>query len=235
MEIHEHASASAASMHFDTPSGQDLKRSGDVTRFTEVDLTADARFFVDFMDHANAQPDRQRFRKIIAERLNISAGDRVLDVGCGTGDDVRMLASLVGPTGRVIGIDASKSMIDVAHQRSRSSALPVSFAVGNAFSLDFLDDAFDACRCETVLMHVDGEPSDAIAEMVRVTRPGGRVVVFDVHWDAVVIDHPDRSLTREIVHVACDAVRHGWIGGQLPRFMDNAGLTDIQVEGSQCG
>lgn len=114
MEIHEHAGASAASTHFDTPSGQDLKRSGDVTRFTEVDLTPDARFFVDFMDHANAQPDRQRFRKIIAERLNISVGDRVLDVGCGTGDDVRMLASLVGPTGRVIGIDASKSMIDVA-------------------------------------------------------------------------------------------------------------------------
>jgi SAM-dependent methyltransferase len=95
MEIREHASTSPASMHFNTPNGPDLKRSGDVTRFTEVDLTPDARFFVDFMDHANAQPDRQQFRKIMAERLNISAGDRVLDVGCGTGDDVRMLALLV--------------------------------------------------------------------------------------------------------------------------------------------
>jgi len=140
-------------------------------------------FFVDFMDHANAQPDRQRFRKIIAERLNIATGDRVLDVGCGTGDDVRMLAPLVGSTGRVVGIDASKTMIDLAEERSRLSSLPVSFAVGNALSLDFPDDAFDACRCVTVLMHVDGEPADAIAEMVRVTRPGRHVVIFDVHWD----------------------------------------------------
>jgi hypothetical protein len=47
----------------------------------------------------------------------------------------------------------------------------------------------------------------------------------------MVIDHPDRTRTREIVHAACDAIRHGSIGGQLPRLAADAGLVDIQVEG----
>jgi ubiquinone/menaquinone biosynthesis C-methylase UbiE len=232
MDTSEHADAATVSTHFDTTdSGPNLKRSGDVTRFTEIDLTPDARFFVDFMDVANAQPDRQRFKTIIAERLSLSSGDRVLDVGCGTGDDVRMLAPLVGPDGHVIGIDASETMISVARDRSRVSSLLVEFAVGDAAKLDFSDNTFNACRCETVLMHLDGEPARAITEMARVTRAGGRVVVSDFHWDALVIDHPDRRLTRTIVHTACDMIRHGWIGSQLPRLMADAGLIDIQVEG----
>lgn len=203
----------------------------DIARFTEVDLTPDARFFVDFMDIANALPDWQRLKSVLAERLRLSPGARVLDVGCGTGDDARMLASLVGPDGHVIGIDASETMIGVARERSRASSLPVGFAVGDAFTLDFSGRAFDACRCQNVLMHLDGEPARAIAEMVRVTRAGGRVVVSDFHWDALVIDHPDRSLTRVIVHAVCDSIRHGWIGSQLPGLMADAGLIDLRVEG----
>jgi ubiquinone/menaquinone biosynthesis C-methylase UbiE len=232
MDTSGHAGTTTVSTHFDTTDrGPDPQRSGDVTRFTEIDLAPDARFFVDFMDVANAQPDRQRLKAIIAERLSLSSGDRVLDVGCGTGDDVRMLAPLVGPDGHVIGIDASETMISVARDRSRASSLPVEFAVGEASKLDFSDNTFSACRCETVLMHLDGEPARAIAEMARVTRVGGRVVVSDFHWDALVIDHPDRILTRTIVHTACDTIRHGWIGSQLPRLMAHAGLIDIQVEG----
>jgi ubiquinone/menaquinone biosynthesis C-methylase UbiE len=207
------------------------QRHGDVTQFAKVDLTPDARFFVDFMDVANAQPDRRLLKSVIAQRLSLSPGAGVLDVGCGTGDDARALASLVGPDGQVIGIDASKTMIEVAQDRSQGSVLPVQFAVGDVFSLDFSDSVFDACRCETVLMHLDGEPVRAIEEMVRVTRALGRVVLSEFHWDALVIDHPDRTRTRQIVHTACDAIRHGWIGGQLPRLMADAGLIDIQVEG----
>lgn len=207
------------------------QRHGDVTQFAKLDLTPDARFFVEFMDVANGLADRRRLKSVIAERLSLSPGGQVLDVGCGTGDDARILASLVGPHGQVTGIDASKTMIEVAQERSSASALPVQFAVGDVFSLDFSDSAFDACRCETVLMHLDGEPARAIAEMVRVTRPGGRVVLSEFHWDALVIDHPDQTRTRRIVHTVCDAIRHGWIGGQLPRLMANVGLIDIQVEG----
>lgn len=59
---------------------------------------------------------------------------------------MRALAALVGQEGRVVGIDASETMLGVARERSRASALPVEFTVGDAFALDFPDDAFDACR-----------------------------------------------------------------------------------------
>jgi ubiquinone/menaquinone biosynthesis C-methylase UbiE len=228
----ELASTTTGSTRLDTTYiGPGLQSSGDVTRFTEVDLTPEARFYVEFMDIANAQPDRRRLKSVMAERLSLYSGARVLDVGCGTGDDARMLASLVGPDGHVMGIDASKTMIGAARERSKASSLPVDFAVGDAFRLDFADGTFDACRCDTVLMHLGGEPARAIAEMARVSRAGGRVVVSDFHWDALVIDHPDRTRTREIVHTACDGIRHGWIGSQLPRLAAEAGLIDVQVEG----
>ncbi|MDT5326211.1 MAG: hypothetical protein QOF25_3363 [Mycobacterium sp.] len=232
MNTSEHASTTTGSTRFDTTySGPDLQRSGDVTRFTEIDLTPEARFFVEFMDVANAQPDRRRLKSVMAERLNLFPGARVLDIGCGTGDDARMLASLVGPDGHVIGIDASETMIGAARERSKASSVPVGFAVGDAFTLDFSDSEFDRCRCDNVLMHLDGEPARAIAEMVRVTHAGGRVMVSDFHLDATVIDHPDRTRTREIVHMLCDGIRQGWIGSQLPRLVADAGLIDIQIEG----
>jgi hypothetical protein len=56
-------------------------------------------------------------------------------------------------------------------------------------------------------------------------------VICDFCWDALVIDHPDQTHTREIVHTVCDSIRHGHIGSQLPRLAVDAGLIDVQVEG----
>ena len=65
-------------------------------------------------------------------------------------------------------------------------------------------------------MHLDRDPADAIAEMGRVTRPGGRIVLFDFDWDAALIDHPDKTATRQIIQTVSDGIRHGQIGRQLP-------------------
>jgi SAM-dependent methyltransferase len=135
MDTSGHASTTTISTHFDTTDrGPSLQRSGDVTRFTEIDLTPDARFFVDFMDVVNALPDRQRLKGIIAERLRLSSGDRVLDVGCGTGDDVRMLAPLVGSDGYVIGSMPARRwsvLPEIGHEpdRCRSSS-PLGMPLG---------------------------------------------------------------------------------------------------------
>ena len=89
------------------------------------------------------------------------------------------------------------------------------------------DGAFDACRCERVLMHVDGDPARGIDEMARVTCPGGRIVILDLDWDTLLIDHPEQAITRMIVHAVCDGIRNGRIGSQLPRLMSDAGLVDV--------
>jgi hypothetical protein len=63
--------------------------------------------------------------------------------------------------------------------------------------------------------------------MVRVTRPGGKVVVFDFDWDTVFADSPYKETTRKLVHVFSDGIKHGWIGRSLPRLFHAAGLTEV--------
>ena len=65
-------------------------------------------------------------------------------------------------------------------------------------------------------MHVD-HPRLVLAEMIRVTRPGGRLVVLDPDFETLVFDAADRSVTRRIVNFVCDhIVRHGWMGRRRP-------------------
>jgi ubiquinone/menaquinone biosynthesis C-methylase UbiE len=208
----------------------ELTASGDVTRFTSVDQAPDSSFFVEFMDAGNALADVRRLKQRVIELLALRPGDRVLDMGCGTGDDARDIQPVVGERGNVFGIDVSAAMIETAIERSKSAGVAVDFRTANALALPFPDGYFDACRCERVLMHVDGDPADAIAEMARATRAGGRIVISDFDWDAAMIDHPDRSMTRQIVRTVSDGIRHGQLGRQLYRLLIDAGLSDVVIE-----
>lgn len=203
---------------------------GDVSRFGAVDMEADPRGFVRFVDAMNALPDFQALKERMITRLRLQPGHQVLDAGCGTGDDARRLAEVVAPSGRVVGVDFSQMMVDEARSRADGSGLPVEFHQGDACRLDFPDAAFDAVRCERMLVHVP-EPAAAMAEMVRVTRPGGRVVVFDVDLDTIVFDHPDLAMTRRITTAVADKLTNGRIGRQLLRLLSDAGLDEVEVDG----
>jgi SAM-dependent methyltransferase len=74
------------------------------------------------------------------------------------------------------------------------------------------------------------EPAAVVRQLVRVTRPGGRLVVFDFDWDTLVVDHPHRALTRTLVRSVSDGIRHGWIGRQLLRLCQEAGVVAPLVE-----
>lgn len=67
--------------------------------------------------------------------------------------------------------------------------------------------------------------------MIRVARPGARIVVADGDMDLIAIDVPDRALARKVIHAACDQMVQGWIGRQMPRLFRAAGLSAIWVEG----
>jgi ubiquinone/menaquinone biosynthesis C-methylase UbiE len=202
--------------------------AGDVTLFTEVDRTADPGFFARFLDAGNALPAIRASKAILLDRVRLSEGAAVLDAGCGTGADALELARTVGPTGRVVGIDVSEMMITEARRRAAGADVPAEFEVGDAQSLRFDDDAFDACRTERLLMHVP-DAIGAFSELIRVTRPGGRVVVFDFDWDTAVVDSAQRRTTRRIMRSFADGIRNGWIGRQLPRLFREHGLIDMTV------
>jgi SAM-dependent methyltransferase len=105
----------------------------------------------------------------------------------------------------------------------------VEYARADATQLPFEDASFDGCRASRVFGHLR-EPERALAEMVRVARPGARIVVADGDLDLLAIDIPDRALARKVTHAACDQMAQGWIGRQLPRLFQQARLNGIWVE-----
>jgi ubiquinone/menaquinone biosynthesis C-methylase UbiE len=197
--------------------------------FNQVDRTEDPDFFVRFMDEAQKPPGIQASKQRMLDRAALAPGEAVLDVGCGPGDDLFAMESLVGPAGRLFGLDASAVMLAEARHRAAERGLDVTFVIGDATALPFPDGAFDVCRAARVLEHL-ADPREALAEMARVTRPGGRIVVFDFDWDSLLIDHPDRETTRTVVQSYSDAIQNGWIGRELPRLFEEQGLEVLSVD-----
>jgi len=190
-------------------------------------VTGDPGFALRFFDAGNRLPAVRALKPIMLDQLRLHRGQRVLEVGCGTGDDVRTIARRVGPTGHVLGIDSSPLVITEATRRSQGRNLPVTFEVGDARALALPDGAVDGCRAERLLMHAQGDPAALIAEMARVLRGDGRLVLFELDWDTFAIDGADPELTRRIVRSYSDGVVNGCVGRALPRLMRDAGFVDV--------
>jgi ubiquinone/menaquinone biosynthesis C-methylase UbiE len=190
-------------------------------------IATDPGFALRFFDAGNRLPGVRAVKPVMLEQMRLHRGQRVLEVGCGTGDDVRTIARRVGPNGHVLGIDTSALVVAEATRRSQGRNLPVEFRVGDAVVLDLPDAAFDRCRAERLLMHAHGEPAAMVSGMTRVLRPGGRLVAFELDWDTLAIDGAERELTRRIVRSYSDGVANGCVGRTLPRLLRDAGLVDV--------
>ena len=118
----------------------------DITFFSAVDRTKEPDFFRRFLDEGNKVPGIIASKPIILAGLQLTGGEKVLDVGCGLGDDTFEIARLVGRQGRAIGVDVSKSMILEARHRAAAHDLAAEFEVGDALALRFEDATFDACH-----------------------------------------------------------------------------------------
>ena len=199
------------------------------TQWSEIDQTDEPESFVQFMDRTRSQDDDPKQYRNIFEPLSAQSGEHILDIGCGTGGAVRALAQHVKGINRVIGVDNSRLMIEVAKKRAAGLGLPIEYQVADAHQLKFDDDTFDGCFSLGVF-EIIKEPRQVLAEMVRVLRPGGRLVINTTDTDARMIDAADREVTRKIIHYVSDYEMNGWIGRQLPGYCHEMGLTDIKVE-----
>jgi SAM-dependent methyltransferase len=199
--------------------------------YGDVDHSADPSGAVRWMDTMATWPLVQAYKQRTLELLEVTgrrarpapeATDRVrvLDVGCGSGDDTRALP------GRAVGLDASAAMIGEAGRRGGD------FVRGDAHSLPFAAGSFDGCRADRTFQHL-ADPERALAELVRVTRPGGRVVVVDPDQETIVVDGIDPAVARRVKQFRCDeGLRHGDLAHRLPRLFRAAGLVDVAVEGT---
>lgn len=196
------------------------------SEFQDVDHADDPNSQIAYLDAVSGLDEVRAYKRRSHQALRVGPGARVLDVGCGAGDDLRDLAALVGPHGRVVGVDSSQTM--VAQARQRTAGLPVTCHVGDAQALAFADEHFDASRTDRVLQHV-ADPGRVLAEVVRVTRRGGWIVVFEPDWGSLLVTADHRPLTRAILEVRCDGIRNGWIGRQLLGMAAAAGLAEVSV------
>jgi SAM-dependent methyltransferase len=174
-------------------------------------------------------PDEMAARAEYLDLLGLQPGQRVLDVGCGSGVVTRDMARRVSPSGRAVGIDPSVEFLTIARDLARQDGLDgvAEFREGSALALPFGDGEFDVALAATVLVHVPGGDG-AVPEMARVVRPGGRVGIFEFDGDSLLVSHPDRTLTRRIVAALSDhAAVDGWLVRRLPGLLTQAGLTHV--------
>ncbi len=170
-------------------------------------------------------------KKHITDLLRIETGRRVLDVGCGPGMDTVETAQIVGDTGLVVGMDFDEQMLIEAQARARRAGVATwtCLVAADAVAIPYEADFFDATRSERLFQHVP-DPAAVLAEMVRVTKPQGRIVVADADWATLSIDTTEVDIERRIARALPSLVQNGYAGRQLLRLFHRYPLSDIVVE-----
>jgi SAM-dependent methyltransferase len=207
-----------------------MEKQNLTTGFQNVDHSQH-QFLIKFLEDVGVWPPVVEGFETQVRSLDIRDGDHILDVGCGIGLQALLMAGSVGAKGRVVGTDLSQSMIEIAKSRTAGSDLPVEFLVADALAQPFPDQSFDCLRTERVLMYIR-DTTAVLAEFMRLLKAGGRIVVFDFDWDAMVIAHRDKELTRKIVRYASDSFPRGRVGAELFVQMKKAGFKKVKVRPS---
>jgi demethylmenaquinone methyltransferase/2-methoxy-6-polyprenyl-1,4-benzoquinol methylase len=171
-----------------------------------------------------------RWRSRAADLARVGPGDRVLDVATGTGDLAVELASRVGPSGTVVGMDFSEAMLE----RARAKAPSLTFEAGDAQALTYESDAFAAATVGFGARNF-GDLKLGLSEMARVVRPGGRVVVLEITTPT----EPPLStffslwfdrVVPAIGRVAGDPDAYTYLPASVKRFPGAPGLGAIMAE-----
>lgn len=198
-------------------------------QFIDPDDAPEIDPYVQALEAFDRLPQLQELKQLAIDWTGTGPGARVLDVGCGFGLESLRLARLVQSGGSVTGIDISDRFIADARRRASAAGLTIDFAEGDAQRLAFPDDSFDVARTERVLVYLS-DPAAALAEMIRVTRPGGAIAIIEPDFGTQAINVPDREITRKVLAHECDTdVVNGWLVRDLRAMLADAGLHKIEL------
>src|SRR5215211_7871921 len=172
-------------------------------------------FFDTFLLRGKLRELRQR----TANLARIQPGEKVLDVGCGTGTLAIEVQQRVGATGRVFGVDPGTKQIARARSKAARRNLPIEFQIGVIEHLAFPDQTFDMVLCTLMMHHLpDDLKRQGLSEIARVLKPGGRLVIADFERPKERQDRPARF-------------GGGESGIQdLPSLIMDAGFSQVETE-----
>ncbi len=178
----------------------------------------------------SAQLSRERKRRVY-QQMGVGPGSWVLDVGCGVGVDTIPLAQIVGPTGKVVGIDIDEATIAEAQRRAEEAGVSAwtEHRVADAAHIPFDDDTFDACHSERLFMHLTN-PDEILDEIIRVTKPGGRIVTIDPDGASGSWDTEEVGIERKLIPIWNLLQENPFAGRQAFRLFKKHGLVDVAVD-----
>lgn len=184
------------------------------------------------------------FLELMGRRLALDRVHSALDVGCGVGHWGQLLIGLLAPDARLEGVDRDPLWVEKATARATARGLDARcrYRIGTAEKLPFADACFDLVTCQTVLIHLR-DPGAAIAEMIRVARPGGLVVAVEPNnvagsliLDSIRFDDSiDDILACVRLQLTCERGKaalgegNNSVGDLVPGLFARHGLADIRV------
>lgn len=162
-------------------------------------------------------------REMTIDMAGLKQGDKVLDVGCGTGTLTMTAMAQVASYGEVHGIDAAPEMIEAARRKAAKAGAEVSFQVGLIENIPFPDNSFDIVLSSLMLHHLPGEDLKRLgfSEICRVLKPGGRFLAVDYE----PLSNPFLRVLFGVLTI--HGVRSTFSG--LPAMMEEAGFIDIKA------
>jgi arsenite methyltransferase len=156
--------------------------------------------------------------------LGLEAGERVLDLGSGAGIDALLAADQVGPEGRVIGVDMTPQMLERARgNAARAGRTNVEFREGRLEALPVEDGTIDAVTSNCVINLVPDKAA-VFAEVARVLRPGGRMVVSDI-----VLDAPLPEAVKADIEAWVGCISGAMKKDEYVDLLEEAGLVSIEI------
>ena len=161
----------------------------------------------------------QALRQTTADLAQLQPGETVLDVGCGTGTLALVAKERVGAAGRVSGIDPSAQLLTRARRKAARRSLEINFRLGVIEQLPFADQSFDVVLSTLMMHHLpDDLKRQGLAEIARVLKPGGRLLVVDARRPEEHHDQPARPVGP-------------WDSGiqDQPALMKEAGFSQVET------